>query len=78
VVDFRPFVRPVIVIADAQVAEEISRPSPAFPHALGKDQGLSRFRWVLGKESIALTEVNHVFDARSRQWGLVNVFPVLG
>ena len=57
VIDFRPFIPPVIVVADVQVAEEISRPSQTFPYALGKDQGLSRFQWVLGKESIVLTEV---------------------
>jgi hypothetical protein len=57
VIDFRPFIPPVIVVADPSIAEEISRSSPAFPHALRKDRSLSRFRWILGKGSIVLADV---------------------
>ncbi|KAH0548621.1 hypothetical protein GP486_007835, partial [Trichoglossum hirsutum] len=65
-IDFRPIIPPLIVVTDPKVAEEISRPSSAFPYSLGKDEGCMRFKWVLGSESIVLTEGEEWKELRRR------------
>lgn len=50
--DFRPIMYPMVVVTSHEVAEQVSRPSRAFPWSLPKSPTLGAMRPLIGKYSI--------------------------
>lgn len=57
-VDNRPIVPPMIIVASHEVAEQISRPSKDFPYSVTKSSSVDRISDLIGPSSILLKQVN--------------------
>lgn len=56
-VDNRPIVPPMIIVASHEVAEQISRPSKDFPYSVTKSSSVDRIFDLIGPNSILLKQV---------------------
>ncbi|KAI9816488.1 MAG: hypothetical protein M1827_001620 [Pycnora praestabilis] len=54
--DMRPLMWPVIVVADAKLADDIVKASPAMPYGATKSPTVSELHHLLGEESIIMLE----------------------
>lgn len=60
-VDNRPIVPPMLIVASHEVAEQISRPSKDFPYSVTKSSSVDRIFDLIGPNSILLKQVEQPF-----------------
>ncbi|ROT42381.1 cytochrome P450 52A11 [Sodiomyces alkalinus F11] len=66
VLDVRPFNRPILVIRDADIAEQVSKQTKAWPYSIPKNHRMGFLGPLIGSQSIILTTGHKWKETRKR------------
>lgn len=68
--DVRPFNRPLLIIRDAEIAEQVSKQSKTWPYGIPKNKRMNFLGPLIGPQSIILTTVGLHFPMLLQLHGL--------